>query len=413
MDVLNNNLSSYVYPESNETYTVTNSNSSGKDESRHDYIDHIQTVLNENVLPAICICGILGNSLIIMTMTRHRVRRTVSESEMVVHAGLLVMAITDLLFNISLLPRAFISENKVVFAAGSFPLIYNCYGTGLITMFSLMSTWLIVGTSGLRYVGVCHPLRARYVISLKAIYICISLIIVLCLLGNLPQFWLHKTVDLGIYNGVHMVMFDLGPFSHLHTRGIIYSWIRAIFSIFIPGILLIYFNTRLLLALRASRRLHRSHVRRSTTNERRDPSNSHRLTRTLIAVIVMFILLVYPSELIDFFTHIAPVVSINNRTVIIGRAFTNILQVSNFSFNFILYCAMNSPFRKAVRELARSKCDTTVALNSTGTSHYYQTTRYARSNFPSDENIMKNSTTTTTQIRRFRCLSSTTDCTDI
>jgi hypothetical protein len=311
----------------------------------------VTMVLTSYILPTICCFGILGNILILVVLTRYRVRRTVSTSEKVVHAGLLTMAVSDLLFNISVLPLAFVPQDALLLPAGSFRLFYNIYGTGFITTFSLTSTWLIVISAGLRYVGVCHPLRARYLINRRGIFTSIGVISVVCVLGNLPQFWLHKATAIGEDHGSIIMMIDIGPFSHEHTRGVIYSWTRALFAIFIPGVLLIYFNIRLMVALHTSRRLHADHVLQSNETTRRETGSSNRLTRTLIAVIVMFIVLVYPDSLFDFFTHIATVIDIqDNESVIIARAVVNMLQISNYAFNFVLYCVMNASFRRTFHE---------------------------------------------------------------
>ncbi|KAK2139435.1 hypothetical protein LSH36_1790g00004 [Paralvinella palmiformis] len=304
------------------------------------------------VLPTVCCFGIVGNMLILIILTKYRVRRTVSTPEKVVHAGLITMAVSDLLFNISVLPLAFVADGSLILPTGSFHLFYNLYSTGLITTFSLTSTWLIVVTAGLRYLGVCHPLQSRYLITRKAIFISIGVICLVCVFVNVPQFLIQRATPLYEQDGHVMMLIDLGLFSHENARGVIYSWIRAFFAIFIPGILLIYFNTRLLMALHASRRLHRNHVIQSAVTVRRETGSSNRLTRTLVAVIIMFIVLVYPDSLLDFFTYVAPLIDIkNNESVMIARVIVNMLQITNYAFNFVLYCVMNATFRRALREL--------------------------------------------------------------
>ncbi|KAK2144611.1 hypothetical protein LSH36_743g00011 [Paralvinella palmiformis] len=263
------------------------------------------------------------------------------------------MAVSDLLFNISVLPLAFVPDGSLILPARSFHLFYNLYSTGLITTFSLTSTWLIVITAGLRYLGVCHPLKSRYLITRKTIFISIGVICLVCVLVNVPQFLVQRAIPLYEQDGHVTMLIDLGPFSHGNTRGVIYSWIRAFFAIFIPGILLIYFNTRLVMALHASRRLHRHHVIQSAISVRRQTGSSNRLTRTLIALIIMFIVLVYPDSLLDFFTYVAPLIEIrNNESVLIARIVVNMLQIANYAFNFVLYCVMNATFRRAMRELS-------------------------------------------------------------
>ena len=322
--------------------------------SENDYVisRYVTKLAMTYVLPTVCCFGILGNALILVVLTRYRVRRTVSTPEKVVHAGLITMAVSDLLFNVSVLPLAFVAEGSLILPAGSFHLYYNLYSTGLITTFSLTSTWLIVVTAGLRYLGVCHPLQSRYLITRRAIFICITVICVACVLVNVPQFLVHRATPLYEQNGRVTMLIDLGPFSHENARGVLYSWIRAFLAIFIPGVLLIYFNARLVMALHASRRLHQDHVMQSAVTIRRETGSSNRLTRTLVAVIVMFVVLVYPDSLLDFFTYVAPLVDIkDNESVMVARVIVNMLQIMNYAFNFVLYCVMNAAFRRALREL--------------------------------------------------------------
>lgn len=54
------------------------------------------------------------------------------------------------------------------------------------------------------------------------------------------------------------LLIDLGPFSHVTQPGYIFHWIKSAMGFFIPGVLLTFFNIRLIQALRRSERLRRA-----------------------------------------------------------------------------------------------------------------------------------------------------------
>jgi len=138
----------------------------GSDVDHHTEQFPVEHSLPKYIVFVICCFGIFGNIFSIAVLTHHRVRRTVSSSETVVYYGLILLSVTDLLFCVSLLPRAVVKEGPI-FETFGVALVYQRFCTGLITTFSLLSTWLIVVTAGVRYVGICHPLRARYIVSFK------------------------------------------------------------------------------------------------------------------------------------------------------------------------------------------------------------------------------------------------------
>ncbi len=318
-------------------------------------VDYIISLTNSVIQPVICSFGILGNLLIIAVFSRLRVHQTGVNQEKTIHIGFLAMAVSDLLFCICVLPRTFINEHDLVLKAGSFAMFYQLYSTGFITMFCLTGTWLILITAGIRYVGICHPLRARYLVSSSGTCVAIFLVTVTCVFANLPSFWIVRAELLrpGYY------IMDLGIFNHFHTGGKVYLCLRGVFGMFIPGILLLYFNINLLLVMRSSKRLHESFTRHSIHNTStresraggvRIASKNH-LTRLLVAIVIMFIVLVYPCELLDFIAILHPVHSHKRQAFIIARVVANLLQVCNFAFNFLLYCIMNGTFRKGLAQL--------------------------------------------------------------
>ena len=85
---------------------------------------------------------------------------------------------------------------------------------------------------------------------------------------------------------------------------------------------------------------------------------SKRITLTLIVLILMFILLVSPSEIIHFYRDTVPRQEMQYFKL--GIICTNILQAINFAFSFVLYCFVNATFRRTVTGWLTPMCGTAL-----------------------------------------------------
>ena len=82
--------------------------------------------------------------------------------------------------------------------------------------------------------------------------------------------------------------------------------------------------------------------------------NQKRITYTLLAIVLLFFVCAFPSEVVQFYTEV-------NRPEYKGvfrfmLNFVNLLQAINFSANFVLYCLVNSYFRKALKQMFLILC---------------------------------------------------------
>ena len=75
--------------------------------------------------------------------------------------------------------------------------------------------------------------------------------------------------------------------------------------------------------------------------------SAHRVTPTLIALIVLFTILVTPSNVIAF----VKTASGSYRTFETAARLANFFLLANFSVNFVLYLIINAEFRRAARDL--------------------------------------------------------------
>ena len=80
--------------------------------------------------------------------------------------------------------------------------------------------------------------------------------------------------------------------------------------------------------------------------------SAHRVTPTLIALIVLFTILVTPSNVIVF----VRTASGAYKTFETAARLANFFLLSNFAVNFVLYLVINAEFRRATRDLVTCRC---------------------------------------------------------
>jgi len=95
--------------------------------------------------------------------------------------------------------------------------------------------------------------------------------------------------------------------------------------------------------------------------------SAHRITPTLISLIVLFTLFVTPSYLLDFIVRMTGG-SVNYRAFKTATTITNFLLLVNFSVNFVLYLVINVEFRRATRDLVTCR-DTECNDTAVSTTH--------------------------------------------
>lgn len=343
--------------------------------------------LMQIVTPFILTFGIFGNILNLMVLTREKMRRSLTKMEKSAHMGLIALAASDLMF--CLLALLFIVlPNPVYYRERSSMLYYHWLGGPAISVFIVTSTWLIVAMAGERYVAVCHPFRARNIISLRRSRIMIVTIFVVCMAFSLPLFFEREIQEMKCVN--NSTLFEIEtrpsfkPFSSI--RRIIWSVVTD----FIPCAALVYFNTCLIWQIRLAKKLRhdmtltkktdkkcwqkstdtedsklinavntssegchkKAQCKQSTTTmtKRQPDSAFDSVTATLVAVVILFLILVSPSEILKFIWSRQPRQG-ENFAIKIVKSVTNFMQAVNFSINFVLYCAVNKSFRQTLEKL--------------------------------------------------------------
>lgn len=300
-------------------------------------------------LPAICAFGILGNVLNLVVLTRKQLQKSMDRMEKSAHLGLVALAVTDMIFCVVTLPVPFVPNKFLYTDLDSQPLVYlEMYNQCLVNIFLLCSTWLTVFMATARYLAICHPLHARSIINLHGTRIGIALILVGSVLLNLPQFWQYALVPKQCAEYCTCYSKTGGALVKRPRLDYAYKVVWAVLGTFIPVAVLAFCNCCLIRALRQSLRMQRRYRANAPPRD-----SGHHITPTLITIVVLFIVLVVPSEILKFIklVMLAPGASsaANFHMYQAATVVTNFMQACNFAVNFVLYCVINVHFRQTIQ----------------------------------------------------------------
>lgn len=309
----------------------------------------VKCVLQVVVNPSLCIIGLIGNLLNIVVLSRGRMQEAMSRGiEKSSRLGLMGLAVTDMFCCAGSFMYTISGQERALFV-GADPRIYVLqYGPYFLNACMKASTWLTVILAVERYVAICHPLKARYMVNVRTTRVAICLTFLLTCTLALPTIWTFDVWHFSCNNSNEYHIIDEGLLiQHRHRllrNAFTYFW--AVIGFLIPAAILAYCNIRLIRALRESfrmGRMYRANFRSSSE------AASNRLTLTLISIVCMFLVLFTPSELLHMF--FGDVTADQEDMVSMMIIIANILRTANFAFNFVLYCVVNVQFRNTWRDI--------------------------------------------------------------
>ena len=296
----------------------------------------------EVALPVVSLCGVLGNLLNLVVLTRKRMVAGMDRLGRTANYGLVALAVSDLLFCLMVFPHTFITKATDI----DIPLnkYYRLYGIATINLFIMTSTWLIVSMAVKRYIVVVYPLQARDQLTMRRTLIVIAAVYISSLILTLPYFLHLCVMPSGGMNGTDIVYKYRPLWSKQVAKGmqLYMRWIWPIIADFIPIVWLVFCNVRLIRELRGARL-----IRRNSCPGQNIKQKGHKVTLTLVIIVLMLLILVSPAEILKY---INPYKSWGYIGHVVASV-ANMMQTINFSFNFLLYFAVNANFRQTVRAL--------------------------------------------------------------
>ena len=346
----------------------------------------IEEFIYKKLILMVCVFGIAGNLLNLIVLSQKSLTYLMERMEKSVHYGLIALAASDFFSCLTALPSAFYGTGKnaggFAHAGFDFRLVFKLYGSGVINTFMLSSTWLTVTMAVSRYIAICHPLRARQIIGKTFTIASLVAVVLGSVLFNVPRFLrkVPRSIMTAYTDGRRMYFVFPGPLKR--NPGVepghpgverAYSWTYFTLGIAMPLCVLIFCNAKLVVALRSSKKLRSDTscrqaptVSTAVDNDHHGDPSARRITLTLIVIIVFFVLLFVPAELLNFFMEHA-VGDVHHTDVFnVAQAVGNLLQAVNFAVNFVLYCIVNKHFRHTMYRLAAYLCCRTRALEDDG-----------------------------------------------
>jgi hypothetical protein len=303
-----------------------------------------EDIIYSYIVVTICVFGLVGNFINIIVL-RTTSASTMSRMEKSAQFGLSALSVSDLLFCIATLPSGFFWKQSSTGSMGA-KLVYWAYSDAVINTFLQTSTWLTVMMAVSRYLAICHPFKARMVIGMKFTRVCTGLVVVFCILLNMPRYFFHKIEHIEWDGSIRWFTMP-GAMKKNVKAETIYYWLYFSIGIVLPLVVLTFSNMKLLQTLRCAAAKRSANIRRhqhaSSTHNR--TSNSQRITLTLIIIVIVYTLCLVPAEIVNFITYLDVIVDNTNLFNFI-KAILNVSQAINFAFNFILYCSLNREFRR-------------------------------------------------------------------
>lgn len=263
--------------------------------------------------------------------------------------GMMALALSDLLFCVATISGSFL-HSQIIHESRDMSFYYTLYGTCVNNILIKTSTWFTVILAASRFFAVSHPIKARQYMrcghTVVAILVCLAAWI--CLHVPLAYLWKVQTVECD--TGQAFVVTS-GPFQENMALKLTFSYVWFVAGFAFPVLVLAYCNIRLIHSLKISTALRENDEIRhrgssSAHSKQSRDTTQRRISLTLVIIVTMFFLLVLPSEIAHFYEDIAKPDFEGGFDKLM--AVCNLLQVINFSENFILYCIVNAYFRKTL-----------------------------------------------------------------
>ncbi|KAK2142247.1 hypothetical protein LSH36_980g00019 [Paralvinella palmiformis] len=295
--------------------------------------------------------GLLGNVLMLSFLSRKRLSLSGEGADRTVHNGLTALAVSDLLFCLILVPYGFVKNDRFAFASRNFHLIYVTYSTAFVNFFILTSTWLTVVMASSRYMAICHPFRARHLRGAKGTRVSLAVVGLCSFIFNLPRLFINQIEPLECSDGNNMYLRMPGLLAANSRAHTVYIWMHFLVGILIPLTVLAFCNICLIKVLHES-----NIVRRQYRVSAAHIDSNYRITSILVTIVVMYIVLVSPAEILLFIQDRFLPDKTSAPALVLAVEVTNLLQMINFSSNFVLYFILNSSHRHLISNRSYVGC---------------------------------------------------------
>ncbi|XP_063429154.1 sex peptide receptor-like [Mytilus trossulus] len=331
-------------------------------------------IVNGYVVPILAIVVLIANVIVILVLRR---QQTYGASQ----AGLVSVAISDTLT--LLLPAPFYFYQ---YALHHYYVDYvlcepvDWISIYLPTITHTASIWLTVLLTAQRYLYVCHPFVARELCTLRNTTISIAITYVIACLTHLVRAFVMYYIQFDYFDPTRNTSATtcergykewLDPDTYMG----VYMMIRIVLIQFVPCIVLIFLNVRIVNGLQdvvnKKMRLHnKSESSISAVKE------NTRVTIMIVFMAAVTLLVELPSGIILSF-YVSPFITnvevFDVNTLNSMQIIANLVIIFSYPMNFFIYCSMSAEFKQTLYELCFGCCNTRKKngnLGSNSTHHY-------------------------------------------
>ena len=295
------------------------------------------------IIPGLCIVGLLGNILTLAVLTC-RLKDGIETIEKGSLAGMMALAISDFFFSFITIAQVLLIDDSLIYRSWTPTLYITMYANYFQNLFIKISTYITVVMALYRYIALVYPMIACKYMNHIVMYKLIAIIVgcAFWLFFLLPLLWLWDTIELNCGNGQHFIILKQGIYMQNQTLYKTFTFLYLLFGFLVPLCVLLYCNTGIIRALHRTRRKTRSQYQ-SSRNHR--PNTQRRTSITLVSIVICFYFFVSPSETLDLYEKL---VHDGGHKWRVMHLIFHVLLAVNMSFNFALYCVVNSQFRKTI-----------------------------------------------------------------
>jgi hypothetical protein len=290
-------------------------------------------VIKVYVMPFVCTFGIVGN---VLSMVVLGVDRSLRPSAPRLLLQMLAVADTAML----VASLFFVTLSHVIWNSDWLPVdtrLYDWYYMVLINPLyftaQTASVYMVVVVTTDRYVAVCHPLQAAHYSTVRRARVAVVAVWVAAVLFNLPRWFQY-----------HFEFYKYNLYSLVYTVSI-----YIIVNFIVPLALLVYFNYRLIRAIRESRRSVQDH---SQTPHDGKSAEEQRYTLTVVVIITVFIACLLPRVVRFIWWSVCEYGGVDCSHYryyiwyIVSTA--DLLFAVNSSVNVVIYCFTGRRFRESL-----------------------------------------------------------------
>ncbi|XP_074038647.1 probable G-protein coupled receptor B0563.6 [Leptinotarsa decemlineata] len=299
-------------------------------------------------LPSICFLGIIGNIFNLVVLTRRNMRGT-AYIYMRGYSGAALLAI---LFALPFAWRVLVHHEHghwehplpaFYFAHLELFLGNGCLGIGVMMLLALTLE---------RYVSVCHPGHARPILGspVRAV----TLIPLITFVFYIPTLFRSQVRTCRIVPEMILIYQRIEDTEFInHPLYSVYSVVLELIFKVIPVILLAALNLRILVVYRRSCERRRKMILSRKCSGEEDPrkfAEERRLVLLLGSTSILFLLCVTPMVVLNVTLSEANLVKYPYQ---VFRAVANLLEITNYSITFYIYCSFSEDFRNTLLRTLR------------------------------------------------------------